>query len=167
MIINDLDYSLSELNIAMKEHYDWAGKFLRLSLLDGEVDNDILDPMSHQRCRFSRWLSLRLNGSALDKEMVMAINTNHILMHDVARELMQSIIQKNVTDSLLEKYQQAQHEFIHSLDRYKEHLFSYRNLHDTLTGLPLRYLLYQEFPLFREQCQRTCRNLYLLIEAWK
>lgn len=163
MIINDLDYSLSELNIAMKEHYDWAGKFLRLSLLDGEVDSDILDPMSHQRCRFSRWLSLRLNGSALDKEMVMAINTNHILMHDVARELMQSIIQKNVTDSLLEKYQHAQHEFIHSLDRYKEHLFSYRNLHDALTGLPLRHLLYQEFPFFREQCQCTCRNLYLLI----
>lgn len=163
MIINDLDYSLSELNIAMKDHYDWAGKFLRLSLLDGEVDNDILDPTSHQRCRFSRWLSLRLNGNALDKEMVMAINTNHILMHDVARELMQSIIQKNVTDSLLEKYQQAQQEFIHSLDRYKEHLFSYRNLHDALTGLPLRHLLYQEFPIFHEQCQRTCRNLYLLI----
>jgi len=163
MNINDLDYSLSELNIAIKDHYDWAGKFLRLSLLGGEADADILDPQSHLHCRFSRWLSLRLNGDALDKDMVIIIDKNHKDMHDVSREMMQSIIQRSVTDSLLETYQKAQQNFTASLDRYKEYLFSYRNMHDALTGLPLRHLLYREFPLVREKSQRSCRHLYLLI----
>ena len=61
------------------------------------------------------------------------------------------------------KYQKAQQEFIHNLDQYKEHLFSWRNLHDALTGLPLRHLLYREFPLVRAQCQRMNHHLYLLI----
>lgn len=163
MNINDLDYSLSELNIAIKDHYDWAGKFLRLSLLGGEADADILDPQSHLHCRFSRWLSLRLNGDALDKDMVIIIDKNHKDMHDISREMMQSIIQRSVTDSLLETYQKAQQNFTTSLDRYKEYLFSYRNMHDALTGLPLRHLLYCEFPLVREKSQRSCRHLYLLI----
>ncbi|TNV20027.1 diguanylate cyclase [Buttiauxella sp. B2] len=161
--INDLDYSLSELNIATKDHYDWAGELLRLSLLGGEGSRDIMDITSHHHCRFSKWLALRLTGEALDHQMILGIDQHHIEMHDIARELMLSIISKTVSEELVSQYHQAQRVFINSLDNYKEYLVSYRNLHDALTGLPLRHLLYQEYPLILTRCERMNHNLYVLI----
>lgn len=161
--ITELDHSLSELNIAIKDHYDWAAKLLRLSLIGGEADSDIMDPASHQHCRFSAWLTLRREGNTLDSEMVNAIEHHHTLMHDVARQLMQAILAENVTAELVTLYHDSQQVFINSLDRYKEYLFNYRNLHDALTALPLRHLLYQEFPIIRSQCQHLGQGLYVLI----
>lgn len=163
MNINELDYSLSELNVAIKDHYDLTGKLLHLSLLGGEVDHEIIDRQSHRHCRFNHWLSLRLNGGALDRDMVTTMDEKHTAIHDINREMMQSIIDGVVTKSLLDKYLKALQDFIHSLEQYKDYLFSHRNFHDVLTGLPLRHLLYREFPLVREQCLRTRRHLYLLI----
>ncbi|GDX05507.1 diguanylate cyclase [Buttiauxella sp. A111] len=161
--INDLDYSLSELNIAIKDHYDWAAKILSLNLLGGEADEEIVHPDSHCHCRFSKWLKLRLEGEALDREMIALIDCQHTEMHDVARELMQSIMSKKVTEELVQHYHSTQQILIESLDRYKEYLFSYRNLHDALTGLPLRHLLYREFPLIRSKYNLSDSRVYVLI----
>ncbi|HEY1843908.1 MAG TPA: diguanylate cyclase [Buttiauxella sp.] len=161
--VDDIDYSLSELNRAIKDHYDWAGKLLQLSLLRGKADEDIMDVKSHQHCRFSHWLKQRLEGETLDVEMVMNIDKYHTAMHDIARRLMQSIISETTTEQLVVDYHSAQRLLINSLDSYKEYLFSWRNLHDSLTGLPLRHLLYQEFPYIRAHCSRAARQLYVLI----
>lgn len=161
--INDLDYSLSELNIAIKDHYEWAAKILCLNLLGGEADEEIIHPASHCYCRFSMWLALRLEGGALDREMIALIDHQHTDMHDVARDLMQSILTKTVTEELVQRYHSSQQILIESLDRYKEYLYSYRNLHDALTGLPLRHLLYQEFPLVRSKYKLSESSVYVLI----
>ncbi|MCS2168972.1 diguanylate cyclase [Scandinavium sp. TWS1a] len=161
--ITELDYSLSELNVAIKDHYNWAAKLLRLGLIGGEAENDIMNPRSHQHCRFSAWLTLRREGNALDREMIREIENYHTLMHDVARELMQSILIKSVTAELLTLYSNSQQAFIDSLGRYKDYLFNYRNLHDALTGLPLRHLLYQDFPIIQTQCKDMEQGLYVLI----
>ena len=161
--INDLDNSLSELNTAIKDHYEWAAKILSLNLLGGEADEEIMHPESHSHCRFSKWLTLRLEGEALNMEMISLIDRQHTDMHDVARELMQSIVSKTVTKELVQRYHIAQQRLIESLDQYKEYLFSYRNLHDALTGLPLRHLLYREFPLIRSRCQNSDRHVYVLM----
>ncbi|SQA97682.1 Diguanylate cyclase YdeH [Cedecea neteri] len=161
--IKDIDSSLSELNIAIRDHYNWANKCLRLSLLGGEPDKEINDLHAHQHCRFSRWLTQRMQGVSLDRELILLIDKHHIAMHAAARALMLSIIARQVSAELLNHYNEAQQQFISSIDQYKEYLFSYRNLYDALTGLPLRHLMYQEFPLIRSRCERAERSLYLLI----
>lgn len=161
--IKDIDSSLSELNIAISDHYNWANKCLRLSLLCGEPDKEINDLHAHQHCRFSRWLTQRMQGVSLDRELILLIDKYHTAMHAAARALMLSIIARQVSAELLNHYNEAQQQFISSIDQYKEYLFSYRNLYDALTGLPLRHLMYQEFPLIRARCERAERSLYLLI----
>lgn len=161
--IKDIDSSLSELNIAIRDHYNWANKCLRLSLSGGEPDKEINDLHAHQHCRFSRWLTQRMQGVSLDRELILLIDKHHTAMHAAARALMLSIIARQVSAELLNHYNEAQQQFISSIDQYKEYLFSYRNLYDALTGLPLRHLMYQEFPLIRSRCERAERSLYLLI----
>ncbi|VEC01085.1 Diguanylate cyclase YdeH [Cedecea lapagei] len=161
--IKDIDSSLLELNIAIRDHYNWANKCLRLSLLGGEPDKDVNDSDAHQHCRFSHWLNQRMQGANLDRELILLIDRQHAAMHVAARVLMLSIIAGKVSEELLNDYNEAQQKFISSIDKYKEYLFSYRNLYDALTGLPLRHLLYQEFPLIRSRSERVERSLYLLI----
>lgn len=161
--INEIDNSLFELDVATKDHYDWVERFMRLSLLGGEGDSDILDIESHRHCRFSKWLVRNLEGETLDREMVMNIDRRHTEMHDIARALMLSILSESVTEKLVSQYHQSQWNFINSLDTYKDYLFSYRNLHDALTGLPLRHLLYEEYPLILARCARMNQSMYVLI----
>lgn len=161
--VKDIDYSLSELNLAIRYHYEWANRLMTLSILGGEPDREIHDLDSHHHCRFSSWIRQHMSDCSLNHEQIKRLDKQHHEMHDIARELMLSIIDKTVTGTLLDRYHESQQTLITGLDKYKEYLFSYRNLHDTLTGLPLRHLLYQEFPLIRSRCERAEREFYLLI----
>ena len=161
--VKDIDYSLSELNLAIRYHYEWANRLMTLSILGGEPDREIHDLDSHHHCRFSSWIRQHMSDCSLNHEQIKRLDKQHHEMHDIARELMLSIIDKTVTGALLDRYHESQQTLISSLDKYKEYLFSYRNLHDTLTSLPLRHLLYQEFPLIRSRSERAGNQLYLLI----
>ncbi|HCR1869678.1 TPA: diguanylate cyclase, partial [Enterobacter hormaechei subsp. xiangfangensis] len=161
--VGEIDNFLSTLNTAIKEHYLWSEKFLCLNLFGGEPDYDIIHSNSHLYCHFSEWLMLRTQGYTLERDMVLAINHHHQGMHDIARSLAEAVISGTATRSLVSQYHEQQQAFIDSIETYKSYLFAYRNQHDTLTGLPLRQLLYQEFPGFLRRCQRNNSTPYLLI----
>ncbi|MFT8211081.1 MAG: diguanylate cyclase domain-containing protein [Symbiopectobacterium sp.] len=57
----------------------------------------------------------------------------------------------------------AQRLFITSIDRYKATLMAYRNRLDTLTGLPLRQLLYKDTELRMARSHRDSHAVYLLM----
>ncbi|MGV0243253.1 diguanylate cyclase (plasmid) [Klebsiella aerogenes] len=161
--VNEIDHSLSALNAAIKEHYLWAEKLLCLNLFGGEADDDIMDSHSHLHCHFSEWLTRRTRKDALDRDMVLAISQYHQDMHSMARTLAEAVISESTTRALVSRYHEQQQAFIDSIETYKSYLFAYRNQHDTLTGLPLRQLLYQEYPGFLSRCQRNHNIPYVLI----
>lgn len=161
--IDDVDLSISALNLAIKEHYLWAEKLLCLNLFGGNAGGDIIDNDSHLHCEFSKWLMLRSQGDTLDRDMVMDINRHHKIMHNLAKALAQEVISGTATMARVNRYHEQQQTFIDSIDSYKSYLFAYRNQHDALTGLPLRCLLYQEFPGYLARCKRNNSDLYVLI----
>lgn len=161
--VSDVDDSLRQLNSAIKNHYLWMEKLLCLNLFGGAVDSDIMDKDSHLHCQFSEWLTLRMQGDALDRDVVQVIHRHHHAMHNTARMLTQAIISGTATKALVRQHHECQQIFIESIETYKSNLFAYRNQHDALTGLPLRHLLYQEFATFRARCERNNAEFYLLI----
>lgn len=163
MNIADLDSALIELSTAQKAHFQWLGKLLELSLLGGEPDTEIIHPHAHELCRFSQWLRYDQNRHAQHSDYVVNIASAHKVMHDRARELMLAIHQQAVNASLLRRFHQAQQQFIGHIDKYRECLLVFRNMHDTLTGLPLRHLLYQDFDFIRTRCEKNHQALWLLI----
>ncbi|WP_306460791.1 diguanylate cyclase [Siccibacter turicensis] len=158
----DIDRSIVELNLAIAEHHAWAGKLLQLSLLGGEPDEAITHEQAHEKCCFSVWFSRFKIEPSRYQRLVEHIYDMHIIMHDRARELLTSITEKRVTEQVLQQYHDAQQQFVYAIDKYKQALLTFRNMHDTLTGLPLRHLLYLDFEHIRTDPQRSA-TLWLLM----
>ena len=162
-MIFKIDNDLIALNQAIKSHYEWAGKLLELALLGGQADEAILHPSAHQRCHFSAWINSNLQENQPAAELVSRIYYAHVIMHDRARDLLQAILNKTVSPVILSNYHHAQQLFINSIDKYKEYLFESRNHLDTLTGLPLRHLLYSDFALMQQRNQHGGKTIFVLL----
>lgn len=158
-----IDHTITELNIAVREHYDWYLKMLKLSILGGKPDKDLIDNDAHQHCYFSHWLKQKASDTALCKTIWSSINQAHETMHLTAKHLLHAIEDGSANTDNVNAYHHAQRLFIASIDRYKATLIAYRNRLDTLTGLPLRQLLYKDFELKIARSQRSNHAVYLLM----
>ncbi|EKY3195320.1 diguanylate cyclase [Cronobacter turicensis] len=161
MDLHQIDLSLKELNYAVKLHYEWTGKFLELVLLGNEPDNTFMHPQSHLYCRFCQWMTAHQNIAFRYLHFAKAISETHKAMHDKARYLINAIASNQVDSAALYAYHKAQQQFVASIDDYRQQLISLRNRHDTLTGLPLRQLLYEDFEFLHAHARE--QTLWLLI----
>ncbi len=84
-------------------------------------------------------------------------------MHHTAKHLLNAIKDGSANTEKINAYHHAQRLFIASIDRYKAKLIAYRNKLDTLTGLPLRQLLYKDYELRISRSQRSHHAAYLLM----
>ncbi|WP_312979673.1 diguanylate cyclase [Atlantibacter sp.] len=144
-IISEIDIELMTLNQAIRDHFAWANKLIEFSLFDDRMDNSFTDPKSHEICAFGHWLRLQIASSEENTEALLAIEATHEIMHDAMREVINCIGNQRALREKLNNYFHAQMHFLEATDRYKTELISLRNCYDTLTGLPLRQLLYKDF----------------------
>lgn len=164
MNIKDIDSAILALNDVIKDHYEWSGHLLGLGLMDGIVDYSIISPCSHRHCAFSRWLREAMKTTNDNEaQLISIIEQKHLIMHTCASELMSALINKTATQQLVNDFLSARTAFSLGLDKYKDYLYSFRNMHDTLTGLPLRDLLYQHFDTFCSRARCRQRDVYILL----
>jgi len=160
----DLDRDISELNQAIAQHYIWSSQLTTTALFHDSPDPEVMDTESHLHCRFSKWLSTRLRLKNFDDPGIEQIVERHAEMHASMRELLLAIQQETLTRAQLREYHATQRAFLDAIDRYKTELIALRNNHDALTGLPLRKLLYRDFPLLQQAARgKAAPSLYLTL----
>ncbi|MFT8211082.1 MAG: CZB domain-containing protein [Symbiopectobacterium sp.] len=86
-----IDHTLTELNTAVREHYDWSLKMLKLSILGGKADKDLIDEDAHHHCRFSGWLQQKASDTTLCATIWSSISQAHKTMHHTAKHLLHAI----------------------------------------------------------------------------
>lgn len=160
----ELERDIGELNQAIAHHYIWSSQLTTTALFHDRPDPGMLDTESHLHCRFSKWLEIRLRVKSFDDSEVKKIEERHAAMHAAMRRLLLSLQKGALTRTQLQDYYTTQREFLDIIDRYKTELIELRNNHDALTGLPLRKLLYRDFPLLQQAVSlHTAPSLYLTL----
>lgn len=146
----ELERDIGELNQAIAYHYIWSSQLTHAALFNDKPDPVMTDTESHLHCRFSKWLEMRLRLDCTGHPEVKQIEERHAAMHAAMRQILLSLEKSAVTRAQLQEYYATQREFLDAIDRYKTELIALRNNHDALTGLPLRKLLYRDFPLLQQ-----------------
>lgn len=160
----ELERDIGELNQAIAQHYIWSSQLTATALFHDTPDPEIMDTKSHLHCRFSKWLAIRLRLKSFEDPEFKLIEERHAAIHATMRELLLALQQDRLTRAQLQDYYATQRAFLDAIDRYKTELIELRNNHDTLTGLPLRKLLYRDFPLLQQAAHRNAASsLYLTL----
>lgn len=162
-MISEIDIEIITLNQAMRDHFAWSNKLIEISLFNDNADDTYTGAYSHQHCAFGYWLRSQVSSFDEDSSELSAIEATHEIMHDAMRELISSIQDQTIKREKLNNYFHAQIHFLQTADVYKTSLISMRNCYDTLTGLPLRQLLYKDFSRVSGTKKPRHSTLYLTL----
>lgn len=160
-----IEQAIQHLDGAKRSHFLWTQRLLRLALLGGEPQADLLAVDAAQRCAFGHWLTHEAGLLAqVAPEVHRQLCELHGQMHGAAREVGLSILARQVAPAALDAFEQLQERLIGLIDAGRMRLMevqNLKNLHDPLTGLPQRRLLQDAFGQFRKRCQRDGRQPFL------
>lgn len=156
-----IDSSLKELNTAIQHHYEWLNTLLLSATFNNAFPLALTHEHSHLNCKFSLWMNRfkdKINTTNFSE-----IESRHKAMHEEMRNIIDALENKRASEALLSQFSLCQQRFINEIDRYKEQLISLRNMHDSLTALPLRGLLYNDFEKYIERCEAENAHGYLMM----
>ncbi|ADO48780.1 diguanylate cyclase [[Enterobacter] lignolyticus] len=156
-----IDAVIESLNQSLHAHYKWLVDVFRyVSVNDRDVP-EITAISSHDLCQFGRWVNKTLQEHPEDKGLLLAIHLHHEETHRVCRELVASIVAKDVKLKLFDTFHAALQGLIESIYQYRRHLLQIRTSYDTLTGLPLRRILDESFDA--QLSDESDGKLYILL----
>lgn len=154
-----------ELDAAVESHLDWTRRVLRCAVARTSPGDDVLAHDAHCRCRFGRWIGgHRERFSELDDVATTRMFEEHERMHGAVRKLCSAILADGAGHtSDLEDFETSQRALIAELARFKTTLLEHSARLDSLTGLPLRYGLEEEFARFRSLAGRLGKKTALIM----
>lgn len=157
----DIDATVRGLNSATDAHFKWLVKVLRyVASREGDLP-EITCTDAHHHCEFGHWLNDKLLEEREDKNFLLDINKQHIVIHYACRTMITEIIEKKDASSAYEDFENALLAFTESLTLFKVHLLQLRTSYDALTGLPLRRVLDESFASMNKELSDD--GLYLLL----
>lgn len=159
----EIEADIRELNAAVARHFEWSNQLIATLLFSDKPDRSMTDTESHLHCSFSKWLNISLGFGHQQITGLHAVEETHAGMHAAMHSLLKSVQSGNSERTLLDAYFSAQRDFLAAVERYKAALVEMRSHHDTLTGLPLRQQLYEQFSQLKENSRRNQAHLYLTL----
>lgn len=156
---------IEQLDSSVKAHMDWARHVLRCSVLHESPGEDVLAPLAHTLCDFSRWFALnRTRFYGLSPQKAAQLEVVHKGMHDAVRCICTAILAGQPgSRSDVESFEQAQGELIELMAQFKTLFLINAARYDTLTGLRLRGGIESEFVQIQKVCRRNNLQLYVVI----
>lgn len=159
-----IDKVIHDLDVAAQSHQDWARRLLRYAILDGNQPDDMVNVNAHKICKFGQWLDSGGDVLArLDREKKEKLVVAHQAMHDSIREIVMLIPEGKGMEQLLNKLDKSQKNLFSLINEFKMLLVTIKNLHDPLTGLPLRQILDHSFSQFQKRCKRNNKLLFIAL----
>lgn len=156
---------VTELDAAVESHLDWTRRVLRCAVSQASPGDDVLAHDAHCRCRFGRWIgNERERFNQIDEAATVRMFDQHERMHTAVRRLCAAIIADGRgATSDLEEFEASQRGLVAELARFKTTLLEHSARLDSLTGLPLRYGLEEEFARFRSLAGRLGKRIALMM----
>lgn len=140
-----IDTVIESLNQSLKAHYKWLVDVFRYVAVKDRDVPEITAVSAHDICQFGHWINATLQERPHDKGLMLSIHQRHAETHRICRELVASIVAKDVNLTLFDAFQAELQGLIESIYQYRRHLLQIRTSHDALTGLPLRRILDESF----------------------
>lgn len=142
----EIDVTISGLNQSTDAHFKWLVKVLRfIASKEGNIP-EISGEDAHHYCDFGHWLNEKLLEEREDKNFLLDINKQHIVVHHACRQLIATIEHDKYAIKAFNTFELALLAFSGAISCYKQHLLQLRTSYDALTGLPLRRVLDESFP---------------------
>ncbi len=160
-----LEAFVGELDAAVAGHLDWTRGLLRCAVLRTLPGDDVMAHDAHCRCRFGQWIaSEHEHLKAIDEATTAEMFETHERMHRSVRKFCEAIVAEGKGQpSDLDEFEQSQRDLVATLAHFKTTLLERSARLDSLTGLPLRYGLEEEFAHFRSQARRLGRKTALMM----
>jgi diguanylate cyclase (GGDEF)-like protein len=156
---------VTELDAAVESHLDWNRHLLRCAVSRTLPGDDVMAIDAHCRCRFGRWIGgQRERLNQIDEAATARMFDEHQRMHGAVRKVCEAIMADGAGQARdLDAFEASQRNLIAELARFKTTLLEHSARLDSLTGLPLRYGLEEEFSRFRTQAHQLGKKTALMM----
>ncbi|MDE2430983.1 MAG: diguanylate cyclase [Burkholderiales bacterium] len=156
MLEINFEQFVPELDAAIQAHMEWSHRVLRCAVLHASPGDDVLNSQAHTLCRFGRWFTEhRKLFDVLDVSRAREMEVEHQAMHDAIRAICSRVLAGQLgNEADLDAYEISQTRFVDHLTYFKTQIITRSSQIDSLTGLPLRHRIAQDFDLLRRHSRR-------------
>lgn len=159
---------VERLDAAAQAHMAWSHRLLRCAILKSAPGDDALAEDAHLRCAFGKWFQqCREHFDGIEPLATQRLEEHHRQMHNAARSICRDILSDSPGNaSIIEDFERTQAAVIADLAILKTQLLARSARLDSLTGLPLRYGLDEEFKRCRAQTlRRSALTILMLLDV--